>query len=200
MAPRALEKGVGRLTDLAPNQTYSRTARRFHWWTVALVAFQIPVGIVMSYRGPGLNIWDATTNALYSSHKLVGFILLWIVLARLIYRLWHGAPGHEPTIEPWQRVASRINHWSLYGLLIVLPLLGWLGVSLYPAREIFGLFSLPALAAPNQAAAEWVLFVHKALAVLLMALVGLHVGAALYHYFIRKDGVLQRMLPRRGET
>jgi cytochrome b561 len=152
----------------------------------------------MNYRGNTLNIWDATTNALYSSHKLIGFALLWIVVARLLYRLWHGVPDHEPTIESWQRVVSRGNHWALYVLLLVLPLLGWLGVSLYPALEIFGFFSLPALAAPNKAAAEWVLAVHKGLALLLIALIGLHVAAALYHYFIRRDGVLRRMLPGVG--
>jgi cytochrome b561 len=180
-------------------ETYSLAARRFHWWMVAFLAVQVPVGLAMNYRGNTLNIWDATTNALYSSHKLLGFALLWIVVARLIYRLWHGVPDHEPTIEPWQRVVSRSNHWALYVLLIVLPLLGWLGVSLFPAREIFGLFSLPALAEPNKAAAEWVLTAHKALAFLLIALIGLHVSAALYHYFIRRDGVLHRMLPGLGK-
>jgi cytochrome b561 len=186
------------MTQPAQYETYSLAARRFHWWMVALLAVQIPVGFAMNYRGNVLNIWDATTNTLYSGHKLLGFVLLWIVICRLIYRLWHGVPDHEPTIEPWQRTVSRSNHWGLYVLLLVLPLLGWIGVSLYPALEVFGLFSLPALTAPNKAAAEWVLAVHKSLAFLLIALIGLHVGAALYHYFIRRDGVLRRMLPGAG--
>ncbi|HZA00759.1 MAG TPA: cytochrome b/b6 domain-containing protein [Hyphomicrobiaceae bacterium] len=187
------------MTEPAQNETYSLTARRFHWWMVAFLAVQIPIGLVMNYRGNVLDIWDATTNALYSGHKLLGFVLLWIVVARLSYRLWHGVPDHEPTIEPWQRTVSRSNHWGLYVLLLVLPLLGWIGVSLYPALEVFGPFSLPALAAPNKAAAEWVLAVHKALAFLLIALIGLHVSAALYHYFVRRDGVLRRMLVRAGK-
>jgi cytochrome b561 len=189
------------MTEPAQDATYSATARQFHWWVVAFVAAQVPLGLAMTYRGNTLNIWDATTNALYSGHKLVGFVLLWIVIARLVYRLWHGVPDHEPTIEPWQRVISRINHGALYVLLLALPVLGWLGVSLYPAREIFGLFSLPPLAEPNKAAAEWVLAVHGSLAFLLIALIGLHVSAAIYHYFVRRDGVLRRMLPgvsRRG--
>jgi cytochrome b561 len=177
---------------------YSPPARFFHWLTVVVVVVQVPIGLIMTYRGNTLNIWDATTNNLYSTHKLLGFALLWIVLARLAYRLWQGDPGHEPTIEPWQRIVSRINHWSLYVLLIAMPLLGWLGVSLYPSREIFGLFSLPALAAPNQPAAEWVLAVHRTLAFVVIALVALHVAAALFHHFLRQDGVLRRMLPSIG--
>jgi cytochrome b561 len=176
-------------------EAYSPTARRLHWWTVALVAIMIPLGFAMTYRGNTLNIWDATTNALYSSHKLIGFLILWLMLARLVYRLRHGAPADEPTLEPWQKAASHVTHWALYALLILLPIGGWLGVSLYGARDIFGLFSLPPLAAVDQKASETVLFFHGVGAKVLVALIGAHVGAALFHYIIRKDGVLARMLP-----
>jgi cytochrome b561 len=90
----------------------------------------------------------------------------------------------------------------MYLLLLVVPLLGWFGVQLYPALDVFGLFSLPAIVAPDQARAETVFAIHKALALVLVAFIALHVAAALYHYLIRRDGVLQRMvpwLPRRGQ-
>ena len=70
---------------------YSPVARALHWLTVLFVTVLLPVGIVMHNRGPERNIWDALTNNLYSGHKLMGFILLWIVVARLAYRLIHGA-------------------------------------------------------------------------------------------------------------
>ena len=74
---------------------YSRAARYFHWVTAAAVLVMVIVGVTMTYRGAVLNIWDATTNALYSSHKLLGFLLLWFVLARLLFRLIKGAPPPE---------------------------------------------------------------------------------------------------------
>src|SRR5262245_55123293 len=99
-----------------PVTPYSAVARTFHWVTVAAVVVLIIVGLTMVYRGNALNIWDSTTNALYSSHKLLGFLLLWFIVARLIYRLTAGAPPPEPTLEPWQRTGSEIVHWVLYGL------------------------------------------------------------------------------------
>ncbi|HXF55857.1 MAG TPA: cytochrome b, partial [Hyphomicrobiaceae bacterium] len=75
------------------NQTFTSTARRFHWWTVAFVAVLAPVGIYMNYRGNVLGIFDEVTNALYSAHKLAGFTLLWMIVARLGYRLVRGAPA-----------------------------------------------------------------------------------------------------------
>ena len=127
----------------AQDATYSTAARRFHWWTVAFLAVQIPVGLYMAYRGNTLNVWDGLTNALYSSHKLLGITILVLVLARLIYRLSHGAPPDEPTLTWWQKGAAHFNHWGLYLMLLVVPILGYVGISLYPALDIFGLFSLP---------------------------------------------------------
>jgi cytochrome b561 len=179
--------------------TYSTAARHFHWWTVALVAIQVPVGLYMTYRGNVLNIWDGPTNTLYSSHKTLGLVILLLIVARLMYRLMHGAPADEPTITWWQKAASHATHWSLYLLLVLVPIVGWLGISLYGAREVFGIATIPALAAQNSEAAASVLMLHKYLAYLTVALIATHIGAAVVlHYFIRKDGVLERMLPWAG--
>lgn len=175
-------------------QVYSPAARHFHWWTVAFIAVQVPVGLYMVWRGEATK-FDDVTNQLYSAHKLTGFFILWLVLARLVYRLTHGAPPDEPTIEPWQKVASHLNHWSLYGLLVLIPILGWLGVSLYGATNVFGLFSLPSLAAKNTDAAATVFNLHKWAAYLLIAMAAVHIAAALFHHLVRGDGVLRRMLP-----
>lgn len=179
----------------APVETYSRTARALHWTTVGLLALQFPVGLYMVYRGSALNLWDNLTGALYSVHKLTGVTILLIVIWRLVYRASRGAPLDEPTIEPWQRIVSRLNHWGLYALLVAAPIAGYIGISLFPALDIFGLFSLPGVAAPDKEAAQTVLGVHRLLVLLLALLIVLHVGAALYHYLIRKDSVLGRMLP-----
>ena len=178
---------------------YSSAARQFHWITVAFLAVLIPVGMYMEYRGNDLNIWDGLTNNLYSLHKLLGFTVLWLVLARLVYRLRNGAPPDEPTLEPWQKLASHLTHWGLYALLLYMPLTGWIGVQLYGAPGIFDLFNLPTFLAKNQPASETVLLLHKIGAGAIILLIGAHVGAALFHHVIRKDGVLRRMLPGIGK-
>jgi cytochrome b561 len=174
---------------------YAAPAKWLHWLTFFLVAILIPTGIVMVDRG-GRNIWDSVTDALYSTHKLIGFTLLWIVVLRLAYRFTFGRPQPERGLPSWQRSLSLANHFAMYALLLLLPLLGWLGISMFPATKLFGLVDLPSIASKSKSA-DQVLAIHKAVAWVLIALVSLHILAALYHYFIRKDSVLQRMLPAR---
>lgn len=176
-------------------QTYSTGARHFHWWTFAFVTVQFILGFGMLVRASWLDIWDFLTNTMYSAHKLLGMLILLLVIARLVYRLRRGAPDHEPSLEPWHRAVSHATHWSIYGLLILVPLLGWFGVQLYPALDVFGLFSLPAAVGPDKDASRTVLWLHSLTAFALAALLAMHVGAALFHHFIRQDGVLTRMVP-----
>jgi cytochrome b561 len=180
--------------DAGVEPTYSATARKFHWIVAAWIFVMVPVGAYMVERGKATN-FDRLTNILYDNHKFAGFLLLFVIIARLAYRFAKGAPADEPTLEPWQKLASHATHWGLYGLMLAVPLLGWIGISLYPALSIHGLFSLPGLASPNQEAAKTVFLLHKLGAILLGLMVLAHVGAALYHHFIRKDGVLRRMMP-----
>ncbi len=179
-----------------PVELYRRPARLLHWLTVVLLAVQVPVGLYMTYRGKTLNVWDATTSALYSGHKLVGLIVLAVVLGRLAYRLLRGAPADEPTVTPWQRTAGHLNHWILYLLLVAVPIAGYVGIARFPALDLFGLFSLPGIVAPDKAAAETAFELHGLLATALVAMVALHVAAALFHHLVRRDDVLARMIPR----
>jgi cytochrome b561 len=183
-------------TAPAPVELYTRTARTLHWTTVALLALQFPVGLYMVYRGNTLNLWDNLTNVLYSGHKLAGVTILLIVLWRIVYRMTRGAPADEPTIEAWHRILSRLNHWGLYALLIAAPIAGYIGISLFPALDIFGLITLPGVVDPDKEAAKTAFGVHRILVMLLALLIAMHVAAALYHYLIRKDNVLGRMIPR----
>jgi cytochrome b561 len=179
-----------------PAPTYSTAARRFHWWTFLLIAAQVPIGLFMVRYGAATDFAEPT-GKLYDIHKLIGLTILVLALARLGYRLAHGAPADEPTLEPWEKVLSHITHWGIYALLIVVPLLGWLGISYYGPFEPFGI-KLPALAAQDDAKATQVFFFHMLAAYALILLLGMHVAGALFHYVIRKDGVLRRMWVRAG--
>jgi len=175
---------------------YSTAARRFHWWMVLLIAMQVPIGLFMVRYGAATDFAEPT-GKLYDIHKLIGLTILVLALARLGYRLVHCAPTDEPTLEPWEKVISHITHWAIYALIIVVPLLGWLAISYYGPFEPFGI-KLPALAAQDDAKATQVFFLHMLAAYALIVLLGMHVGAALFHYVIRKDGVLRRMWVRAG--
>jgi cytochrome b561 len=76
------------------------------------------------------------------------------------------------------------------------PVAGYIGVSLFPALDLFGPIALPAVVAPDKAAARTAFYVHGVLAAALVLLIAVHVAAALFHHFIRKDNVLARMIPR----
>ncbi|MGH1419857.1 MAG: cytochrome b [Hyphomicrobiaceae bacterium] len=177
-------------------EIYSSPARKFHWVMAFLLLLQVPLGLAMVYRGVDLGIFDSVTNHMYTSHKLIGVVLLVLIIFRFLYRLMNGAPEEPDTLEPWQKKLSMLNHWGIYVLLIAVPILGYLGTAYYGALNIWGLFKLPAVVGVDKEVAKVVLAYHAWAAFALLALVVLHIVAAIYHHRIRKDLVLARMLPR----
>jgi cytochrome b561 len=186
--------------DAPEPSSYRPAARALHWLTAVLIPLQVVLAKSMTYEGPEPNLWATLTDrfGLYDLHKLLGVALLALVALRLANRIARGVPADDPGIAPWQRAAASLVHAWIYLLLAVVPLLGWFGVSLYPALRLFSTFDLPALAAANRAASEPVLVAHAYAAYLLMALVFAHVGAALFHHFVRRDATLARMWPGAG--
>jgi cytochrome b561 len=172
-------------------EEYSGIAKFFHWTVALCVLTIIPVGLVMNSLPEG-----APMNIAYTVHRSLGFLILPLMLLRLGYRLIVGWPAPEPTITPAQRIASHAVHNLLYLLLIAQPLLGWYATSVYGATiSVFGLFNLPSLAEKNEPFSEQLFEVHELLGFAIAGLLVMHIGGALFHYFIRKDGVMQRMLP-----
>lgn len=169
---------------------YTLTARALHWAAAALVLTMVPVGVVIA------NEWGGTLqDPLYSLHKSIGALLIPLMVARLAYRLTHRPPSLPDDIPSIQQLAAQVMHWALYALLIVQPLLGWAGTSAYPAPvPVFGLFELPALIAPNRALSGQLLSLHGLVGFAIAALAAAHIGAALFHHFVRRDRVLLRMI------
>ncbi len=187
---------------------YAPPARRFHWLVAALIFIQFPIGWYMMYRSeemPGVNdkgeavkgVWDATTNLLFSSHKTIGISIFLIVLMRLAYRLMNGAPRSDPSVPAAMTGISHAVHWSIYLLLIALPIGGYLGSSYGNYLEVFGVH-LPAITVEDKKMSEQFFGLHGLGAQILLVLALVHIGAALYHKFIRKDRVVERMLPKRN--
>jgi cytochrome b561 len=173
--------------------SYAPIQKWLHWAVAFIVIGMVPLGVAMSWRAEANN-FDALTNAMYSSHKLFGFIILWLMAARVAVKLGKGAPPPAATLTAFERKASVSVHHLLYLMLFLVPLTGWAGVSAYGAREIFGLFSLPEIVARDEGRASILLWVHGALAMILVALVLAHLGGALMHGVIKQDGVMNRMI------
>jgi len=174
----------------APLATYSPVARFLHWVIAALVVIMIVVGVTIANTGD----WPGKT-VVYDLHKSTGIVLLPLILFRLIYRLSHPPPPLPADIPPMQQMAAYANHWALYALLIAQPIVGWIATSAYPAPiPVYWLFEMPRIWPEDRAFSERMFTVHAAIAGTLAVLVLIHVSAALYHHFIRRDDVLMRML------
>ncbi len=171
--------------------SYDPVARGLHWLTVLLVLSEYIVGSLM----PGIRLGTPFVF-LIQLHLALGSGLLLVVLARILWRLTHRPPP-EPLLPAWQKRLAAATHFALYLALILMPLAGWASASAhgYPARA-FGFLPLPALV-PYRAHIGFRLGdVHADVIYwILLALIVLHVSAALYHRFVKRDRVLSRMLP-----
>jgi cytochrome b561 len=179
--------------SLSRSEGYTATAKVLHWLIVAILIVQFIVAWTMPHIGR-----NTQPEVLINTHFTVGMIALAIALVRLGWRLTHREPAPLDGIPAWQTVSAHAVHWLLYALIVIVPFLGWINASWrgFPV-VMFGL-EFPKLVATRAPGWGWTGDVHGLLAnYLMLALVGLHVAAALYHHFIQHDGVLQRMLPDR---
>jgi len=178
-------------TATAVDREYSLAAKFLHWAVAACVMFLIPSGILMV----NFDLSRALTNDLYSLHKAFGVLVLGLMAMRIGYRLTAGAPAASGALTPTQYTVSRIVHVTLYVLLIIMPLLGWVGTSAFPAPvPFFGLFEMPALIGEDRELSKLLLWIHGYLGFFLAGVAALHIGAGLYHGIVRRDGVLSRMI------
>jgi cytochrome b561 len=170
---------------------YAPSQKVLHWLVAGLVALLVPLALAMTNLPEG-----PLTNQLYEWHKSFGLTVLALVLARLLVRAARGAPGPVAGLPAWQRRAAALSHAILYGLIVLVPLLGWAGTSACCA-PVLAFFTLPVTLpiSGGMETGEAILRVHQVAAFTLVALALLHAAAALHHHLIRRDGTLRRMLP-----
>ena len=172
---------------------YSNTTVAFHWITVLLVLFQAYLGFRfgMSEPGPG-------RDAVFVWHKTTGVVILLLTLARLFYRLKNPPPPYPPELPAWERHAAVWNHRLFYLLLIAMPIVGFIAVSGFAQgkpTELLGGIMIPTIPGISKATGEAAGEVHELSAFLLIALILLHVAAALKHQFVDKWRGSARMPP-----
>jgi cytochrome b561 len=180
---------------MAKPVAYRPFARALHWTTALIVLGMIPAGIVMLQ--PGLD--RPVQNLLFMVHKNMGVVVLLLVLVRLAYRAAYPPPPLPRSVPDWQRRVSGLTHALLYAVLLVMAVSGYVRVVAggFPL-EWWDALGVPRLVPRSDALAGAAKTVHWAAHYAIIALVILHVGAALYHALIKRDGILGRMWPALG--
>lgn len=170
---------------------WGAVSRSLHWLMAMLIAVQWGLGRVGHEMARSPAKLDVLTW-----HKSLGVLLLLLAVLRLAWRLRNRSPAPPGPAPAWELRAARVTHLALYALMLAIPLSGWVMAS---ARNIpfrvFWLLPWPDIVQPSESLGQAAGAVHAALATLLLAVLGVHVAAALRHHFILRDDVLRRMLP-----
>jgi cytochrome b561 len=175
---------------------YALVQRLVHWLIALLVLVLLGVGMTLGFLG-----FDGTketfgaqvTDALYAYHKTFGVVVLGLMLLRLGFRLVLGAPPYRQPLSGFERAASHTVHGLFYVALLAMPVLGWLATATggYPV-QFFG-WTLPGLIGKDKALSETLFWLHGLVGWVLLGLIVLHIGGAMWHWLIKRDGVMARM-------
>ena len=172
---------------------YTAPAIGLHWLLALMLIGSFSLGVYMADLP-----FSPTRLKLYNWHKWAGVTILVLSLVRLAWRLGHRPPA-DAAMPAWQATAAHATHRLLYALFFVVPLLGWAYSSAAGFPIVwFGVLPLPDFVPVDKALAEAIKPWHERSAMLMAALVLLHVAGALKHHFIDRDGLIDRMRLRRG--
>jgi len=171
---------------------YTRTAKSLHWLMAVLLIGLLVLGFYMH----DLPLSPQKLQ-LYAWHKWAGVSAFLLVLIRLGWRVTHQPPVLPSSMPKHLQFAAHAGHLLLYGLMLAIPLSGWLMSSAKGFQTVwFGLLPIPDLLEKNKELGDLLALIHKSLNLLFIAVLAGHIGAALKHHFIDKDDILKRMLPR----
>ncbi|TMH71873.1 MAG: cytochrome b [Betaproteobacteria bacterium] len=180
---------------------YSAVAMALHWAIAALIVVDFAFALSFSQFNPGDALYLPSA---YRLHMSTGLSVLALSALRVLWRLMHRYPALPADIHLATRLVASLSHVLLYAFMLVAPLTGWFVLSVRrKPTSMFGLFTWPDLSWLAGMPHDQRVIYHDALLPLHtwisyagIALVGLHVCAALYHHFYWRDDILRRMLPR----
>jgi cytochrome b561 len=187
---RSGESGFEQVPE-TPELRYDAVAIALHWLVAAALLVAFPLGLYAA----DLPVSPRKLE-LVSYHKWIGVTVFALMSVRLAWRLAHRPPSLPP-MPAWQRRCAIATHWTAYVLLLAIPASGWLHSSAAGVPTVYlGLWQLPDLVGRDEALGAALKLVHQSLNFALLALVAVHVAAALKHHFVDRDRLLARMLPR----
>ena len=176
---------------IAGEAGYGATAKSLHWLIVALLVVQFALAWTMPHIRRGTK-----PEGLIAWHLWVGATILLVSVLRFAWRLARPVPLVTTNVPAWQNGVARAVHIVLAVLVIALPLMGWANASARGWRvSLFGLLTLPPLVRVESPFGRALGDIHTLTAEVILVVIGLHVLAAVYHHFLRRDAVLRRMLP-----
>ena len=169
---------------------YAQASKWVHW-LIALIV--IPMLLLSFFID---NLPSAYKPEVIMVHKSLGLTVLVLMILRIFAILFFGKPPLPTSVPKWERVLSKSVQYAFYGLLIAMPLCGWMmSTAANKITRYFDLFSVPFPGiSPSKPLAEWLFTCHTTIGYILIGLALLHVAGALKHFWIDKDKVLQRML------
>jgi len=179
------------------NSNWGRVSRAFHWSLGVAIIAMLVYGWWMN------NVAPRPDRLFYRSiHADIGYVVLLLMVMRLIWRLVNPVPALPQTTPRWQKLAARVSHGALYGVTIVVALLGWAhsGAHSPDYADWFGLFRVPQFTSTDKAAAAFYEDWHITTAYVLVGLLAVHIAAAVYHHFINRDDVTARMIGHVGAS
>lgn len=171
-------------------QSFGLIARLFHWSAALLVLALLPLGWYMHDLPLGLERFRYV-----ELHKSLGLLVLALMIGRSAWRAFNPPPPLPDDLPAWERHAAALTHWAIYALLFaqILCGMGYVWAANSPLT-FFGWFALPSPVAPDRPLRNLMGTVHDWLAYVIVALLVMHIGAALRHHFILKNNILRRML------
>jgi cytochrome b561 len=172
----------------AQQSRFPAISRLLHWLMAVMVLAMLFLGIGMAASV------SERYRFLVAIHRPLGLAVLVLVAIRWINRLLNPPPPLPDTMPPLQRFAAKASHVLLYALMFIMPLLGWamLSAEAYPI-VILGSLQLPPILPRDPVLYAWLRQLHTDFAFLLFAVFLAHLGAALMHGLIRRDGVFESM-------
>ncbi len=171
---------------MSQSVSYDSRTKYFHWLTAGLIVAMWGLAQIIDLFGRDVAV------AIRSTHIVLGVALVVIYARRLIWRATGGA-SLPPASTGMQQLAAKATHYLLY-IVVAATLIGGLVLEAVRADNIFYLGRLPSIAPGDRALRSTINDLHGTGANIILILAGIHAAAALYHHFIRKDGVLRRML------
>lgn len=168
-------------------ETYGWIARALHWGIAILIFYLVYLGLVSG------DLEGEAKSAMRATHKSFALLVLTLMTVRIIWRLMNPRPEDPPGTPGWQRAAALWAHWAIYAAIFFQLIVGLLVAGQRPI-SFFGLFEIGPLLAENREQHEFFEELHETGWIVLAVLVGIHVLAAIYHQFVRKDNVLSRMI------
>jgi len=171
-------------------QRFTPLQRALHWLMAVLILSMLFIGVGM------VSTITPKYLPLIATHMTLGVAILILALIRLGVRRRYGAPSLPADLPVPMQLAAKSSHYLLYGLMIVMPLLGltMLSAADYPVVLLGGV-RLPRILPPSERLHTLLWGAHHYLAFLFFAVILLHVSAALFHALIRRDGVFAAMSP-----